>query len=222
MDNTFAKYALNAEEEKTIKKYLEKRDIHSDPKRNDDDFALMKTINHAINKNKDLYRKVCTMAFCLQKAAKEDPAIQADNIITNLFGIAKSIERQRKLAKGVNRKTAHTPTSEKERWAITRMCSRMNARMDYLSGTVIPENLKMTPIFDYLKITGRNWEDDLQELTGLFLSREEIEKRMEEYISRVLNTIQGHPATYRKELDAYNERIRNRAEEIISSKLIHC
>ena len=206
-------FECNVAEEITLKKYLGKGELHKSPKRNPADFELMRLLNKAIVSNRDLAWKVYTMAFSLQMVMKEDPSIQAGAVVANLFSIAKSLDRQRNLAKAVNRKTAYTPTDSREQHAVKRMCSHMRIRADYISRTIIPGNLKMTPVYDYLQITGRDWDEDLEELTGFLLSPEEIEEKRKEYIIRILNALRDRPVQYRKELDAYNMLTARKAEE---------
>ncbi len=210
-------YEMSAAENSIVRNYLQKQDVYSEATRNEQDFALFKKMNAYVSKNKDLARMVYLLAYTLKASSEKDPSLQAGFVTANLFTVANSLDKQRRLAKALVHKTGHTPSTKKEERAISRTAGFMEKRLIYVRDIVIRENLHLTPVSDYLNITKRDLEQDVQAHFGFFLTREQLKEKQEAYINEISEIVESAGAdSYKQNLRAYNEKrmnFRRQAEE---------
>lgn len=144
-------------------------------------------------------------------------------VCNNFERITKSIFKQRELIKAVSAAVMRRKPEPEEKEAIAGLIKDIRKRIDYLNSIPIPENIRLTPIQDYLDLTaGKSFIDEVKtEFNGakdLFESREN--GRMDEYITEMMDTLEksGKAEAYKERLAVYTKRAQERIEKAKAEK----
>lgn len=136
-------------------------------------------------------------------------------VSNNFERITKSLFKQRDLIRAVSASVMRRKPKPEEKAAIAGLIKDIRKRIDYLNSIPIPENIRLTPIQDYLDLTGgKSFIDEVKtEFNGakdLFESPEN--GRMDEYIAGMMDTLKkaGKAEAYKERLAAYTKRAQER------------
>lgn len=140
-------------------------------------------------------------------------------IQNNINRIMFSVVHQRDFAKSLRRAFMTVQPMPYEEPLIKDFISRVATRIDFLRGTIIPENLLLTPIQEYLEIIGeKDFTADINakfgNRTAMFDANTGKNDEIEHYAADILLTVHEHGLDdkYRERLNRYIE-MENRREE---------
>jgi len=144
-------------------------------------------------------------------------------VCNNFERITHSLFKQRDLIKAVSASLMRRKPEPEEKAAIVGLIKDIRKRIDYLNSIPIPENIRLTPIQDYLDLTGgKSFADEVKtEFAGakdLFESREN--GKMDEYITEMIDTLEkaGKAEAYKERLAVYTKRAKEKIEKAKAEK----
>ena len=145
-------------------------------------------------------------------------------VVMNFERIIHSVYRQRNMAHAVFAAVSHTQPSDEEKKSIHYFISSFEKRISYINEVPIPENIKLTPIQDYMDIVGAsNFLEEIRTLlpTGKDIFDARTNGTMDNLISHMMQTLSdaGKDRLYKKRLDEYVDIIRKRAEKDRAERL---
>lgn len=131
-------------------------------------------------------------------------------VIRNLDAMVGSLKKQRDLASRIRMTYLSLKPNEREHRDIEITLTRFEKRISYLRSMVIPSNLKMTPLNDYLEINGRlEMRDDIHDWLGDIYDIIETNESGEVsfYAEHIINTLSqaGRQDSYKELLSKYAE-----------------
>lgn len=142
-------------------------------------------------------------------------------ISNNFHRIIHSLHKQRDLISAVSAAFSYRKPEPKEFEVITRFIKDIRKRIDFLNSVPVPENLKLTPIQDYMDLIGcKNFIDEVKRVfpTGKDLYESKNDGRMDDYMESIVSALEnaGKQEAYKERLEAYisasNDRI-NKVKE---------
>lgn len=142
-------------------------------------------------------------------------------IIINMGRVCNSALKQRDLCYAVSETFVRVEPMIYEVGYINRMQKQMLDRISFVRSYIIPENVLLTPIQDYLEAVGAKCFEDA--VVGYYGNRHEVyrathdDAEVEEFILNLYETVNaaGKGDAYRERLDKYferNEKLRESAE----------
>lgn len=139
-------------------------------------------------------------------------------VVMNFERIIHSVYRQRNFMNALFAAVSTTKPSEEEKKAIKHSISDFYKRISYINEIPIPENIKLTPIQDYLDVVGA--ENFLEEIRAIMPTGKDIfESRtngsMDSIISNMMTTLknEGKDELYKARLSEYTKMVHARREK---------
>lgn len=136
-------------------------------------------------------------------------------VVMNFERIIHSVYRQRNLACALFSSIFQTKPSEEEKKAIRYFISSFDERISYINKIPIPENIKLTPIQDYMDFIGAsNFLEEIRNLmpTGKDIFEARTNGTMDNLISNMMSTLKsvGKDELYKARVSEYSEITRKR------------
>lgn len=128
----------------------------------------------------------------------------------NVWRIIQSLTHQRDKMRATKAAFATIAPNNGELTAIKDMTRSITKRIQFLETVIIPENLKLTPIYDYLEIQNRTFAEELRirfpNYIELIDTLQHNKNALAEYIHEILTTTEqaGHKDDYKERLIQYN------------------
>lgn len=148
---------------------------------------------------------------------------ELDWIVQNFFRITGSLKKQQELLKAMSASFSRVKPDDREMGGIRQAIRHAKERIAFLDNTVIPENITLTPIKDYVDIIGLDgYRNELRAWfpTSKALFDSQFDESMDKYIAHVFDTLAqtGSKETYRERLDHYiriaeERKARDKAEK---------
>lgn len=126
----------------------------------------------------------------------------------NFHRIANSLYKQRQFVCAATIAFSCNKPDQEEHNAILKLVAEIYKRIDYLNGVPIPENIKITPIQDYLDLVGcRSFADDVKKQFPAWkdVYQSKDNGQMDNYIATIMSTLAeaGKEEAYKERLAAY-------------------
>ena len=141
-------------------------------------------------------------------------------ITQNLNRIMFSVIKQRDFAVALKHTIATTEPLPYEIPLVKEFLTKVNTRISYLRNSVIPENLRLTPIQEYLEIVGaKDFSEDIYSRfgsgIGVFDANTDRNDELEQYMMDILLTVheKGLDDCYRERLNSYIEQEEKRIQQ---------
>ena len=194
------------------------------------DFDLQEFLRKAFAKERDLrkltpdefgvvveLRKIkkaanlCITEMCFTKEVISRLRIDALMWVKNNFArMINSLIKQRDLIMAVSKAFSGLKPDEKELKAIQKFVADIKKRIAYINAVPIPENIRLTPIQDYMDLVGG--DNFINEVKTVFpMSKDLYESQkdgsIERYINEMMETLEkaGKAEAYKERLGAYVE-----------------
>lgn len=139
-------------------------------------------------------------------------------VVNNFQRIISSLKRQKDLLISLRLSLAYCKPTEKEVDFIKMLSEDVRKRIDYLNRVPIPENIRLTPIQDYMDLLGA--DAFVREVKTVFPSSKDLyqaqkDGEIEKYLSEMLDTLEkvGKQETYKERLEQYVSIIQKRKEK---------
>lgn len=137
-------------------------------------------------------------------------------ITNNLERISKSLCKQRDLIKAVSKSIMICEPNNNERKTITKFIADLRKRVDYLRTVPLSENIKLTPIQDYIDLVGK--EKYIDELKTEFPDAKamiEGTANLDAYIKKIMLILEkaDKHELYKERLNKYIEAEKARKEK---------
>lgn len=139
-------------------------------------------------------------------------------VVMNFERIIHSVYRQRNFMHALFCAISQTKPSEEEKNAIKSSISKFYKRIAFINEVPIQENIKLTPIQDYLDIVGAtNFMEEIREImpTGKEIFESITNGSMDSIISNMMTTLknEGKDELYKARLAEYTKMVRVRHEK---------
>lgn len=139
-------------------------------------------------------------------------------VVMNFERIINSVHKQRNFMYALFCAISRTKPSEEEKNAIKSTISKFYKRIAFIHEVPIQENIKLTPIQEYLDIIGEtNFMEEIREImpTGKEIFESMTNGSMDRLISSMLTTLknEGKDELYKGRLSEYTKMIRERCEK---------
>lgn len=139
-------------------------------------------------------------------------------VVMNFERIIHSVYRQRNFMNALFAAVSTTKPSEEEKKAIKHSISDFYKRISYINEIPIPENIRLTPIQDYMDIIGaKSFLEEIRTLmpTGKDVFEARANGSMDNLISKMMTTLknEGKDEIYKGRLFEYTQIIRERAKK---------
>ena len=143
----------------------------------------------------------------------------------NFDRMVHSLTKQCDLIKAVSKAYSGLKPEEKELKAIQKLISDVKKRIAYINAVPIPENIRLTPIQDYIDIIGGdNFINEVKTVfpMGKDLYESQRNGRMERYINEMMEVLEksGKAEAYKERLGAYIEIAKKKKEALEREKAI--
>lgn len=144
-------------------------------------------------------------------------------ISNNFERITKSLHKQKELVSAVRKAFSCYKPKKEEAEAIKGLIKDIKKRIDYINAVPIPENIKLTPIQEYIELMGsesfiREFRTEFQ--TGRDIYESQENGKMDEYISGMMDTLikAGKAEVYKERLERYIQITKQREEAAKAEK----
>ena len=144
--------------------------------------------------------------------------------VANNFGrIISSLLKQKSLIKAIRAAFTYCKPDEDERKAIERVLKEIRERIDFLNKIPVPENIRLTPIQDYMDLLGA--DTFIREIKTVFPTSKDLYQAqkngdIDEYVSGMMDTLKqaGKEEAYKERLAVYVNMIQKRKEKAEAEK----
>lgn len=139
-------------------------------------------------------------------------------VVMNFERIIHSVYKQRNLMHALFSAVSQTKPSEEEKKAIKRSISDFYKRISFINEVPIPENIKLTPIQDYMDVVGAaNFLEEIRAImpTGKDIFESRTNGSMDSLISNMMTTLknEGKDELYKARLSEYIKMVHARCEK---------
>lgn len=196
----------------TLKRYI-KRSITEKNEKNNfgrEEMALYMDIRNAIKKESILITEMITLRQMIDKFQRKELYY----IINNIQRIVLSLRKQRMFVVVV-KIAFETTKPKKEEWdAVADLVKSIDHRIEYLNSVPIPENLMLTPMWEYIQILGgmENFHKDVykvyQNYKSMIDDRYEGWEMTEDYVNNIMSVVKEHnlDTVYLERLNKYIQK----------------
>lgn len=144
--------------------------------------------------------------------------------VMNNFGrIISSLGKQKDLLYAVRASFSYCKPDADEMKAIKKLSEDIRKRIDYLNKVPVPENIRLTPIQDYMDLLGA--DTFIREVKTVFPASKDLYQaqkngEIEKYITDMLDTLEqaGKADLYKERLGAYVSMVQKRKEKAEAEK----
>lgn len=144
--------------------------------------------------------------------------------VMNNFGrIISSLGKQKEFLNAVSAAYSYRKPDADEKKAVEKVIADILKRIEYLNKVPIPENIRLTPIQDYMDLLGA--DTFIREVKTVFPASKDLYQaqrngEIEKYISDMLDTLKqaGKADLYKERLGAYVSMIQKRKEKAEAEK----
>ena len=198
---------------------LRKRDENqANRKLSSDDFAVLMELKNTQHEFNSLVTELIVIRRILELIGDS----KLYPIICNLNRVIFSLMKQRDKGVVVKYTYSTVPPLPYEVGYVKKFITDARKRTTFIRNAIVPENLELTPIKEYLEVTGKNTLfQDIREKIGdhkaMFGATRE---QLDSYAGDILKIITeaGLMDSYKERLDAYNKRNEERARVIKEEK----
>lgn len=144
-------------------------------------------------------------------------------VVNNFGRIIMSLGKQKELIKAVSAAYFYRKPDEDELKAVEKFLEDIRKRVDYLNRIPVPENIRLTPIQDYMDLLGA--DTFTREVKAVFPTSKDLYQaqkngEVDKYISDMMDTLEqaGKAEAYKDRLKIYVDLAQKRKEKIKSEK----
>ena len=198
---------------------LRKRDENqANRKLSSDDFAVLMELKNASHEINSLITELIVIRRILELIGDS----KLYSIICNLNRVIFSLTKQRDKEVVVKHTYSTVPPLPYEVGYVKKFIKDIRKRVAFIRNVIVPENLELTPIKEYLEVTGKNTLlQDIREKIGdhkaMFCATRE---QLDAYAGDILKAITeaGLMDSYKERLDAYHKRDEERTRMVKEEK----
>ena len=209
---------LRTADDTILRDYIKQGVTHKDRPIRDisgEELELFNKLRKGQKEMNALITEILVVIGVFRKIGKEE----LNYIIQNLHRIAMSLVKQRDFSVALKQTLMRNAPRPEEKAPLKAFANKIGTRVDFIRKTVLPGNWELTPVLEYLEITGSDdlFEDIYQRFgnrTEMYRANRGETDEIDQYAMDILLTVREHGLgeRYKERLEAYAEREKLRKE----------